>query len=356
MHAWDNVTDGTESSTARRLGRMAATCDTGARAACVAGVLGVVCGASLAAAATWNVAPDGSGHFPSIQETIDHARDGDTIVIRAGRYVEDVTVHSKARLTLVGEGRERVFITGLNRVGTLHIGKWPYGATDVEISGLTIQQHGGLGVGMFNGEGVTLRDLRVNGMVFGQQVRDARIERCVVGHSETTGLAFADSHVRLIGNLVHDNDHGVSIGGTSTAHLEGNIVTRSLFEAVLVTDNGRATLLKNTLVNNGGGVTFQDKAAGRVEGNIIDGGGAGITWSAQQPVTIAHNGMHGNGVHYRMDGRPVSAAVDLKAFAGVYAPPRFVARERGDYRLKADSPLLRVGGFAYLGALGPAVE
>ncbi len=319
-------------------------------------LLSAVCGVSAAAASTWNVALDGSGDFLSIQEAIDRAEDGDTVVIRAGRYAEDVTIHSKAGLTVTGAGPEHVFIAGLNRVGTLHIGKWPYGAANVAISGMTIQQHGGLGVGIFNGEGVTLNNLHVNGMVFGQQVRNVRIEDCVVGGSRTTGLAFADSGVTLTGNVIHDNDHGVSVGGTSTVHLERNVVTRNLFEAVLVTDKGRATLLKNTLVSNGGGVAFQDEAAGRVEGNIIDGAGVGIAWSARSDVAIVHNGLHGNGLNYQMDGSPASSAPDSRAFADVYAPPMFVAPEQGDYRLKADSPLLRVGGFAYLGALAPARE
>ncbi len=339
--------------------RVAETRGYGVPVICAMAVFGAVvavCGASLAAAATWNVAPDGSGRFQSIQEAIDYARNGDTILIQAGRYSEDVTVHSKERLKIIGEGPEKVLIAGLNRVGTLHIGKWPYGATDVEISGLTIQQHGGLGVGIFNGERIMLKNLHVNGLVFGQQVRDVRIEQCVVGGSETTGLAFADSHAILTDNMIHDNDHGVSVGGTSTVRMERNVVTRSLFEAVLVTDDGQATLLNNTLVNNGGGVAFQDRAAGRVEGNIIDGAGVGITWPAQSAVTVARNGLHNNGMNYQVDDKPVSSAVELKAFAGVYAPPMFVAPERGDYRLKADSPLLRIGGFAYLGALAPVRE
>ena len=329
----------------------------GARVMLSAGMLVVTCGASLATASTWNVAPDGSERFQSIQEAIDYAQDGDTILIQAGRYVEDVTVHSKEHLKIIGAGREKVVIAGLNRVGTLHIGKWPYGAADVEISGLTVQQHGGLGVGIFNGRQILLKDVHVNGLVFGQQVRDVRIEQCVVGGSETTGLAFADSQATLTDNIIHDNDHGVSVGGVSTVQMERNVITRSLFEAVLVTDGGQVTLLHNTLVNNGGGVAFQDEAAGRVEGNIIDGAGVGIAWSAQSAVTIARNGLHNNAMNYQVDGQPVSSAVDrIKAFADVYAPPGFVAPERGDYRLKADSPLLRIGGFAYLGALAPARE
>ncbi len=303
---------------------------------------------------TWYVALDGSGHFTSIQEAIDQAQAGDTVLIKAGRYAEDVTVHSKEGLKVIGEGLEKVFLAGLKRVGTLHIGKWPYGATNVEIRGLTVQQHGGLGVGIFNGSGVTLKNLKVNGFVFGQQVQNVRIEGCVIGGSETTGIAFADSQATLIDNLIHDNDHGVSVGGTSVVRLEQNVITRSLFEAVLVADQGNATLIRNTLVGNQGGVKFQDEATGRVAGNIIDEARVGIAWSGKNKVKIAYNGLYGIDVKYQVDGQTASS--ESQAFSDVYVSPKFVAPDRGDYRLQADSPLLHVGEFPYLGARGPVSE
>ena len=332
------------------------------------GVLLVVCGANVLLAqeqggsdertpgtgSTWHVALDGSGHFTSIQEAIDQAQDGDTVFIKAGNYAEDVTVHSKEGLKVIGEGPEQVFLAGLKRVGTLHIGKWPYGATNVEIRGLTVQQHGGLGVGIFNGSGVTLKNLKVNGFVFGQQVQNVHIEHCVIGGSETTGIAFAGSQATLIDNLIHDNDHGVSVGGTSIVRLERNVITRSLFEAVLVADQGNATLLQNTLVKNQGGVKFQDDATGRVAGNIIDQARVGIAWSVRNKVDIAHNGLFQITMKYQVDGQTASS--ESRAFSDVSLAPMFVAPDRGDYRLQADSPLLNVGEFPYLGALGPVRE
>ncbi len=44
---------------------------------------------------------------------------------------------------------------------------------------------------------ITLRQLHVKGMVFGQQVHDVRIEDCVIGGSETTGVHFTDSQVSV---------------------------------------------------------------------------------------------------------------------------------------------------------------
>ena len=61
---------------------------------------------------------------------------------------------------IIGEGpRTGDSFTGEKRVGSLHIGKWPYGATNVNDSRLDrVIQHGGLGVGIFNGSGVHLKD------------------------------------------------------------------------------------------------------------------------------------------------------------------------------------------------------
>jgi pectin methylesterase-like acyl-CoA thioesterase len=167
---------------------------------------------TLSTSHVWQVALDGSGQFTLIQEAIDQATSGDTILIKAGTYAEDVTVHSKEGLRIVGEGMDQVFLTGEKRVGTLHIGKWPYGATNVIIQGLTVMQHGGLGVGIFNGSGVTLKQVHVKGMVFSQQVQGVHIEDCIIGGSETTGVAFANSSGTLVGNTIQHNDHGIALG------------------------------------------------------------------------------------------------------------------------------------------------
>ena len=309
--------------------------------------------AKISSGETWVVALDGTGQFMSIQEAIDQSHSGDTIIIKPGKYAEDVTVHSKERLKVIGAGIKKVFIAGLNRVGTLHIGKWPYGATNVEFSGMTIQQHGGLGVGIFNGSGVTLRDIHVNGLIFGQQVQNVRIENCIVGGSETTGMAFADSEATLVRNFIHDNDHGVSIGGTSKVKLTHNVITRSLFEAVLVGDKGQTSLVQNTLVKNGGGVRFKDESLGEIRRNIISDSKVGIAYLSETNITRSHNAFHNNGAHEQVNGMTRPAKSAKSPTTDLYIEPRFVGPDRGDFRLRNDSPLLGIGGFAYIGALEP---
>lgn len=323
----------------------------------VAGGL-VGCGGAPAAppvldgARTLVVALDGSGQYTSIQEAVDAARTGDVVRIKAGSYPEHVTIHSKDRLRIVGDGADKVIILGRDLVGSFHIGKWPYGASNIEISGLTIQEHGGLAMGMFNGTGIVLRDAVINGKLFGQQVRGVRIERCTLGGSETTGVQFADAQAVLAGNIVHDNDHGVTVAGKSDVRLERNVITRSLFEGVVVTDQARAVLVSNTIVKNGGGAAVLGASQADVAGNIIGFNTAGITVAPSARVSLSFNAFY-NQDDYLRAGSPPTPAADLKAESDIRVDPRFVNPHDGDFRLQPDSALQRLGPFAYLGALPP---
>ena len=301
----------------------------------------------------WTVAQDGTGQYISIQEAIDAAKSGDTIWIKAGTYAEDVTVHSKEHLKIIGEGMHDVILSGLKRVGTLHIGKWPYGARNVEIHGLTVHQHGGLGVGIFNGGGILLKNIEVKGMVFGQQVDEVRLEQCIIGGSETTGVAFADSNAVLKGNFIHDNDHGVTIGGKSKVVLDQNVVTRSLFEAVMVSDTAESTLLRNTLAGNGGGVAFHDSVKGEAHGNIVVQSKVGFLFSSKSRTTLSFNVLYGNGADYRLLGTSNESRSTLGGESDVHVSPAFVSPKQDDFRLQPNTPLIKLGGYPYLGALPP---
>jgi len=308
----------------------------------------------LSSPRTITVALDGSGDFYSIQEAVDSAAKGDTVLIKAGAYAQDLTVHSKEKVKIVGAGIDKVVLLGHDElVGVLHVGKWPYGATDIEISGLTIKEHGGHALGIFNGNRITLRQVHVKGMVFGQQVADVRIEDCVIGGSETTGVHFSDSQVLLIGNFIHDNDHGVNVTGKSSVRLERNIITGNLFEAVVIDDQARAVLLSNTLVKNGGGAAFLDLSTIEASGNILSLNKVGFLIAASTQTKTSYNALFNNEVNYMRAGSPNIQAPELQAESDITSDPHFVDAEHDDFRLKPDTTLLNRGEFRYLGALPP---
>ncbi len=301
------------------------------------------------------VALDGTGDYISLQEAVDAAKKGDTVFVKAGRYPQDVTIHSKEKIKFVGAGVDQVTILGREiLVGALHVGKWPYGATDIEISDMTINDRGGHAVGLFNGQGIVLRRVKINGMLFSQQVHDVRIEDCVIGGSETTGVQFADSDAVLIGNFIHDNDHGVSIAGKSNVRLERNVITRSLFEAVVVSDRARAVLVSNTLVKNGGGAAFLGQSQSEVTGNVVGLNRVGFVIAPFTQTTTSFNAFYNRDGDYLRVDNPNQLAPELKAQSDITGDPYFVDAEHGDFRLRLDTPLLKIGHFPYLGALAPA--
>ncbi len=304
---------------------------------------------------TITVALDGSGNFSSIQEAVDSAEKGDTVLIKAGAYAQDLTIHSKEKIKIVGAGVDKVVLLGQGElVGVLHVGKWPYGATDIEISGLTIKEHGGHALGIFNGNRITLRQVHVKGMVFGQQVQDVRIEDCVIGGSETTGVHFSDSQVLLIGNLIHDNDHGVNVTGKSSVRLERNIITGNLFEAAVISDQAKGVLINNTLVKNGGGAAFLGLSTIEASGNILSLNKVGFLIAASSQTKTSYNALFSNGINYMKAGSPNIHAPELQDESDMIADPRFVDAEHDDFRLKPDTTLLNRGTFRYLGALPPS--
>src|SRR3989441_1137967 len=191
------------------------------------------------------VAPDGSGAYREIQAAIDDAKPGDTIFIKAGHYREDVVVHSKDRLRLIGESRDRVTISGLKRVGAFRIGNWPYGANEIEVRDLTRSENGGLAVGIFYGTHILLSNISTRGLLYVQQAKAVRIEKSLLGGSDTTGVSFVDAQGELIGSEVRDNDYGVTIAGKSDLRVEGNVIANNLYDAVVVQAGAKGTVLRN---------------------------------------------------------------------------------------------------------------
>jgi len=215
------------------------------------------------------VAQDGSGAYTEIQAAIDNALPGDTILIKSGNYREDVVVHSKDRLKLIGESRDQVTILGLKRVGAFRIGKWPYGANDIEVRDLTVSQNGGLAVGIFNGTKIRLVNIHVQGLLYVQQAKDVRIERSLLGGSETTGVSFSDAQGEVMGNEIRDNDYGVTVAGKSDVRVEGNVIANNLYDAVVFQAGSKGTAVGNRLIKNGGAISVQEGALADLNGNTI---------------------------------------------------------------------------------------
>lgn len=183
--------------------------------------------------------------YKTIQAAIDAALADDTIVVGPGTYEEDLKIVKP--LTLKGADRDETILNG-----TIFIS----GASPVFISGFTIQDGQGAGIGV-------------------QNRAIATISNCAILRSGGEGiLVTIRSEAVLSGNLIAENSlEGISVIISSTAAISGNTID----------DNG------------GDGVSISDSEAD-IRNNAIRGNrGCGIRGDDRAKITGANNGFARNG-------------------------------------------------------------
>jgi hypothetical protein len=132
------------------------------------------------------------------------------------------------------------------------------------------------------------------------------------------------------------------------------VITRSLFEAIVVSDHAQALLVSNTLVKNGGGAAFLGQSKSDVTGNVVGLNRVGFLIASSSQTTTSFNALYNVDGDYLRAGSPNQPASELKAQSDIIGDPYFVDAGHDDFRLRLDTPLLKIGRFPYLGALAPA--
>ncbi len=163
----------------------------------------------------------GNGDFTTIQEAVDSAHEGDTIVVWKGRYYENVTI-SKS-LTIQGNGSA---VTKIDSQGTGNV--MVISADSVNVSGFGLKGGGDPGVAglLIRSDFNRIRDNHIIGNPFGI---------CIIGSgynyllnntcqsNEETGILLDRSyHNILINNTCTENDDGIYIHFSHHNTLENN--------------------------------------------------------------------------------------------------------------------------------------
>jgi nitrous oxidase accessory protein len=170
--------------------------------------------------------------YPSIQEAINNATDGDVVNVSSGHYYERLTMNKT--LTLQGENVSTTVIDG-NSSGTVV----DVTSENVTIAGFTIQ---GSGCGCSGYAGV-------------------------YGESSSRGL-------NLTGNSVANNGFGIRLYGTSNVVLSHNIIMNCSYAAVEITFSFDNSIVRNMIVDNNYGLDLYSTAGD----NIIVGNNFTGNW------------------------------------------------------------------------------
>ena len=176
----------------------------------------VLCFVGTASAKTWYVDDDGGADFTRIQNAINNASDGDTIIVYSGVYYENVVVNKSVtlkgvNLPVVDAGKRSAIILtadGITLIGftTTNSGlTWPFTGT-WEISTITgniVSNNNNAGIYLFGS----------NNIITGNNV---------CNNNNGIRLSSSSSNNSITGNNVCNNSYGIRLYFSCNNSITGN--------------------------------------------------------------------------------------------------------------------------------------
>jgi parallel beta-helix repeat protein len=215
-----------------------------------------------------------------LERALDYAQNGDTIVVRPGRYDGPLTIAKDVEI--VGDGDPSTIVIEAANASTITVA-----ADRVLMTGLTVRQRGGtfpyqavdIAAGRPTIESCVIRggtrsSVRIRGTAA------PTVRSCTIEHTADIGIDIGDDAEELLErNVIRMHPrHGIWIGGRAAPHVLGNHINDNLRHGVTVTDSARPFIEDNEIRHSGdNGIWVGDRAAPRVERNRTDlSSGAGL--------------------------------------------------------------------------------
>lgn len=243
----------------------------------------------LAQPRTWSVDDDGVADFRTIQDAVNAASSGDTVLVKSGVYYEHVVLNKS--ISLIGESKETTAIDALG-FGTA----FTIVSDNASITGFTVHNAGQLW-GPPVGEGYPDSCVLANGVL------NVRVEGNVLADAAVGVWVSNSSYTSVVGNIVTGSVYAGIVGyASSNISIQWNTVERSGSTGVLL-DFGcvNSTISDNRLTNNLKGLELNDAStANRIERNVFSSNGVSIVMNNSGSALVSSrnifrdNNMSGN--------------------------------------------------------------
>ena len=258
---------------------------------------------------TITVDDNGDADHSSIQEAVDEAQDGDTILIYSGDYSENIQV--RKRVTITGEDRDTTRITGKDNAYVLEILH-----DGVNLSGLSIVNGdtrynvGGLYIEADDAE---ISDLNISvtgtGMyLYHADGNDLQRNHISTGNSNAIWLYHSDENM-IHRNSVYDNRYGIYLSYARRNILHNNSVIDQNDYGFNIVQSYQNQLYDNICTGNNFGIRLYESTDTTIERNTCSGNMVGISVnegyysiqdSLKPPTMMTNNSCHNNtedGIH-----------------------------------------------------------
>ncbi|TAN40464.1 MAG: hypothetical protein EPN25_07595, partial [Nitrospirae bacterium] len=267
--------------------------------------------------------------YPIIQEAIDVAVDGDTILVAPGIYIENLNYYGKAINIISESGPSVTFIDG-NRLGPVVTFSSGEGLTST-LNGFTIRN--GLA---FWGGGVTLQGSSptITGNIFDGNEQSGGGFGAAIGGNGSSAL-IENNYFRNNTCDTQWTSGVVSFVNSSSPRIFNNIFSNNPCRAInmTLTEGSQPVVANNTIVGNSVGIRVArsvDISSQLYFNNIIASNGVGLLvdfGSESYNPTWGNNLVFGNGIDYN----GISDQTGLNG--NISADPWFVDAANGDYHL-----------------------
>ena len=201
------------------------------------------------------------GEFVTIQEALNAAAPGDTVLVAPGDYTENVTLH--CTVTLQGAGPGQTILRGQVRF---------FSKDGCTVTGFTVTAEGASGYSPDVG-------ISVDGELF------EVVDNVVEGFGSGIGVE-ATVEGELSRNLLRNNGTGIEVNEAAVVLMQNNVVTNnSKSGIVLYSMCSGIDIVHNTVVGNGFAVDYEQGGAGivlgpfcseKVQNNIVVSNRGGI--------------------------------------------------------------------------------
>jgi len=287
--------------------------------------------------------------FSTIQEAVGAANPGDTIYVRAGTYLETVTIF-KNNLVLTGENKATTILDGS---GDTYPIVSIYSADNVEITGFTIQNSND-GIYIYNSSDVTVSGNTItncasrgiilaccsSNTISGNTLTNNydgielwKSSNCIVSENTITnsrfGIGMSDSSGNTFsGNMLTDSKDGFYIWNCSYTTVSGNSITESANNGISLIRSSDCKLSGNSITDSAArGICLSNSSNSIVSGNnVTDSTMQGILLSSSSSNTISENTLTSN-----------SAAVQLYRSSYVTVSGNIITSNRVGFGLSQSS-------------------
>lgn len=204
----------------------------------------------LKLAVTWTVDDDLQDYpfadFTKIQEAVEAASAGDTIIVYPGLYIEYVNVYYSLNIKSVG-GAEVTVIRASH----------PYYAL-------------GCGDGFINITGFTIGGATVGIRIYGSDIKYCNIsQNIVLDNDYGIVLSYASNNI-IADNIVSNSKYvGIEVDLTSNQNIIDNNTVFNNQYSIQLSNAPNNTLTNNTVFNNKGGITIKDSPNLTLKNNRI---------------------------------------------------------------------------------------